>query len=145
MVQLRLKGVTKKFGSFTANDSISLTINQGKIYAILGENGAGKSTLMNILSGLYLPDEGEIYINNKLVHINCSQDAIDQGIGMIHQHFMLVPQLSVLENIILGTSRKYRLKLKQKRVEIKELIDNYQVEIDLDAKVENIGSTELSM
>ena len=64
---------------------------------------------------------------------------------MIHQHFMLVPQLSVLENIILGTSRKYRLKLKQKRVEIKELIDNYQVEIDLDAKVENIGSTELSM
>ena len=139
MVQLCLKGITKKFGSFTANDSISLTINQGKIHAILGENGAGKSTLMNILSGLYRPDEGEIYINNQVVNINCSQDAIDQGIGMIHQHFMLVPQLSVLENIILGTSRKYRLKLKQKIVEIKQLIDNYKLEIDLDAKVENIS------
>ena len=67
MVQLHLKGITKKFGSFTANDSISLTINQGKIHAILGENGAGKSTLMNILSGLYRPDEGEIYINNQVV------------------------------------------------------------------------------
>lgn len=139
MVELRLKNITKKFGSLTANDNISLTINQGTIHAILGENGAGKTTLMNILSGLYDPDEGEIYINNKLVNINSSKTAIDLGIGMIHQHFMLVPQLSVLENIILGTKGKYTLKLKQKRLEIQQLIDDYKLEIDLDAKVENIS------
>ncbi len=139
MVELRLKNITKKFGTFTANNSISLTINQGTIHAILGENGAGKTTLMNILSGLYYPDEGEIYINDKLVKINSSKSAIDIGIGMIHQHFMLVPQLSVLENIILGTQGEYRLKLKQKRVEIKQLVDKYELEIDLDAKVETIS------
>ncbi len=139
MVELRLKGITKKFGSFTANDNISVTINQGTIHAILGENGAGKSTLMNILSGLYRPDEGEIYINNEVVNINSSKSAIDNGIGMIHQHFMLVPQLSVLENIILGTQGKYRLNLKQKRLEIQELIDSYKLEIDLSAKVDNIS------
>lgn len=136
---IRLKNITKKFGSFTANNSISLTVNQGQIHAILGENGAGKTTLMNILSGLYSPDEGEIYINNKLVEINSSRNAIDQGIGMIHQHFMLVPQLSVLENVVLGKQGKYRLKLKQKRLKIQELIDNYQLEINLNTKVENIS------
>ncbi|MDJ0844349.1 ABC transporter ATP-binding protein [Crocosphaera sp.] len=139
MVELQLKHIIKRFGSFTANDNISLTINQGTIHAILGENGAGKTTLMNILSGLYRPDEGEIYINNKMVNINSPKSAIDQGIGMIHQHFMLVPQLSVLENIILGTQGEYRLKLKQKQIEIQKLIDNYGLEIDLDAKVENIS------
>ncbi|MDJ0729979.1 MAG: ABC transporter ATP-binding protein [Crocosphaera sp.] len=139
MVELRLKRITKKFGAFIANDNISLTINQGNIHAILGENGAGKTTLMNILSGLYHPDDGEIYINNKLVNINSSKSAIDQGIGMIHQHFMLVPQLSVLENIILGTQGEYRLKLKQKKLEIQELIDQYGFEIKLDAKVEAIS------
>ncbi|MDJ0660819.1 MAG: ABC transporter ATP-binding protein [Crocosphaera sp.] len=139
MVQLSLKGITKKFGSFTANDNISLTIDQGTIHAILGENGAGKTTLMNILSGLYRPDEGEIYINHQLVNINSSKSAIDQGIGMIHQHFMLVPQLSVLENIILGTQGQYKLKLKQKKIEIQKLINNYGLEIDLDAKVETIS------
>ncbi|EAZ93028.1 sugar ABC transporter ATP binding protein [Crocosphaera chwakensis CCY0110] len=139
MVELSLKNITKKFGSFTANDNISLKINKGTIHAILGENGAGKTTLMNILSGLYRPDEGEIYINDQLVKINSSKSAIDQGIGMIHQHFMLVPQLSVLENIILGTQGEYRLKLKQKTLEIQELIDNYGLEINLDTKVENIS------
>ncbi|MGK7940123.1 MAG: ATP-binding cassette domain-containing protein, partial [Crocosphaera sp.] len=139
MVQLQLKGITKKFGSFIANDNISLTINSGTIHAILGENGAGKTTLMNILSGLYTPEQGEIYINNKLVNINSSKNAINQGIGMIHQHFMLVPQLSVLENIILGSKDKLTLNLNRKRTEIKQLIDNYRLEIDLAAKAEDIA------
>ncbi|MDJ0599225.1 MAG: ABC transporter ATP-binding protein [Crocosphaera sp.] len=139
MVELSLKGITKRFGSFTANDNISLTIKQGTIHAILGENGAGKTTLMNVLSGLYRPDEGEIYINHQLVNLNSPKSSIDQGIGMIHQHFMLVPQLSVLENILLGTQGQYKLNLKQKKLEIQELIDDYGLEIDLDAIVETIS------
>lgn len=139
MVELRLVGITKKFGSFIANDHISLTVNSGKIHGILGENGAGKSTLMNILSGLYYPDEGAIYLNNKLAKIESSKNAIDYGIGMIHQHFMLVPQLTVLENVILGIGNQRKLNLKQKKPEIKALADSYELEIDLEAKVANLS------
>ena len=99
---LRLVGVTKRFGSLVANDEISLDVRAGAIHGLLGENGAGKSTLMNILSGLYQPDEGEIFLDDRPVKINAPADAIRHGIGMIHQHFMLVPQLTVVENIILG-------------------------------------------
>ncbi|MBP9676479.1 MAG: ABC transporter ATP-binding protein [Anaerolineaceae bacterium] len=100
---LQLKGITKQFPGVLANDNIDLTLNQGEILALLGENGAGKSTLMNILYGLYQPDKGEIEVNGKKVTIHSPTDAINAGIGMVHQHFMLIPVFTVTENIMLGS------------------------------------------
>jgi simple sugar transport system ATP-binding protein len=99
---LELKGITKQFPGVLANDHINLSLKKGEILALLGENGAGKSTLMNILYGLYQPDEGEIFINGKKAVINSPTDAIQSGIGMVHQHFMLIPVFTVAENIMLG-------------------------------------------
>ena len=99
---LELSGITKAFPGVLANDHISLDLQQGEILALLGENGAGKTTLMNILYGLYKPDEGEISIKGKKVAIQNPNDAIAQGIGMVHQHFMLVPVMTVTENVMLG-------------------------------------------
>src|SRR5699024_10002089 len=99
---IEMKGITKKFGDFTANDQIDLTVNKGEIHALLGENGAGKSTLMNVLYGLYAPTEGEVFINGKKVSFSGPKDAIDHGLGMVHQHFMLIQPFTVVENIILG-------------------------------------------
>ena len=135
MTYLRLEGITKRFGSFVANDNISLSVAAGTIHALLGENGAGKSTLMNILSGLYRPDTGHIYLEDRPVKINSSSEAIELGIGMIHQHFMLVPQLTVTENIILGTSDRFKLNLRQKQKEILALSQTYALEVDPQAKV----------
>ncbi|MGM3306847.1 ABC transporter ATP-binding protein [Anabaena sp. WFMT] len=138
MIYLRLENITKHFGSFIANDNISLTVEAGKIHAILGENGAGKTTLMNIISGLYQPDSGQIYLEEKPVNITSSHAAIKLGIGMIYQHFMLVPELTVTENIILGTEKKWRLNLRQKQQEILALSQAYQLEINPTAKVEDL-------
>ncbi|HLO84628.1 MAG TPA: ABC transporter ATP-binding protein [Nostocaceae cyanobacterium] len=138
MMHLRLENITKGFGSFLANDNISLSIEAGKIHAILGENGAGKSTLMNIISGLYQPDAGQIYLEEQPVKITSPYQAIKLGIGMIYQHFMLVPQLSVAENIILGTENNWRLNLHQKSQEIATLSQAYQLEINPKAKVEDL-------
>jgi len=99
---LELKGITKRFPGVLANDHIDLSLNKGEILALLGENGAGKSTLMNILYGLYQPDEGEIQVNGEKVTINSPTDAINRGIGMVHQHFMLIPVFTVTENVMLG-------------------------------------------
>ncbi len=99
---LELRGITKSFPGVLANDHIDLMLNKGEILAILGENGAGKTTLMNILYGLYSPDEGEIFIRGSKVNIRNPRDAIDLGIGMVHQHFMLIPVFSVTENVMLG-------------------------------------------
>jgi simple sugar transport system ATP-binding protein len=137
MSYLRLEKITKRFGSFIANDNISLVLKPG-IHAILGENGAGKTTLMNIISGLYQPDQGQIYLQEKAVNFASSKDAINQGIGMIHQHFMLVPQLTVTENIILGTEKRWRLNLRQKQQEIAALSQAYKLEIDPNAKIADL-------
>ncbi|BAZ17141.1 sugar ABC transporter ATP-binding protein [Calothrix sp. NIES-4071] len=138
MSYLQLENITKKFGAFTANDNINISIEAGTIHAILGENGAGKSTLMNIISGLYQPDSGEIYLEEQPVKITSSLAAIKLGIGMIHQHFMLVPQFTVTENIILGTGKGINLNIRQKQAEIKALSQAYNLEIDPTAKVEDL-------
>jgi general nucleoside transport system ATP-binding protein len=99
---LEMRGITKRFPGVLANDQVDLQVRQGEIHALLGENGAGKSTLMNVLNGLYRPDEGEVWINGRQTHFHSPRDAIDAGIGMVHQHFMLAPTLTVTENLILG-------------------------------------------
>jgi general nucleoside transport system ATP-binding protein len=132
---LRLDGITKRFGDFVANDRISFGVAPGSIHAVLGENGAGKSTLMNILCGLYQPDEGQIFLQEKPVQVSSPGAAIQHGIGMIHQHFMLVPQLSVTENIILGTGFSLRLNLRQKAQEIAAMSQAYGLEVDANAIV----------
>ncbi|GBE91935.1 nucleoside ABC transporter ATP-binding protein [Nostoc cycadae WK-1] len=115
-----------------------MSVNSGQIHAILGENGAGKTTLMKIISGLYQPDAGHIYIQNKPVNINSPNDATKLGIGMIHQHFMLIPQLTVTENIILGLENSWRLNLRQKHQEIAALSQAYGLEIEPTAKVADL-------
>ena len=133
MGDLRLRAITKRFGAITANDNINLTVREGSIHGLLGENGAGKSTLMNILSGLYQPDSGEIFLAGEQIKINSPADAIRYGIGMIHQHFMLVNQLTVVENIILGQSKRanfgLRLNLKEQSQVIAQLGSTYGLEV----------------
>src|SRR3954465_10512365 len=97
---LELKQITKRFPGVVANDSVDFDLRQGEVHALLGENGAGKSTLMNILYGLYRPDEGEVLVRGKKATFNSAKDAIDRGIGMVHQHFMLIPVMTVAENIV---------------------------------------------
>src|SRR5438105_5086864 len=99
---LELRGITKRFPGVVANDHVDLSVRAGEVHALLGENGAGKSTLMNILYGLYKPDEGEIRLRGKPVSFGSAKDAIELGIGMVHQHFMLIPVMTVAENIVLG-------------------------------------------
>jgi simple sugar transport system ATP-binding protein len=99
---LELRNITKRFPGVLANDRVSLTLEQGEIHTLLGENGAGKTTLMNILYGLYQPDEGEILVRGQPLKVTSPTDAIRAGVGMVHQHFMLVPVLTVTENVILG-------------------------------------------
>jgi len=137
-MDLRLENISKHFQSFIANDRISFRVETGKIMAILGENGAGKTTLMNILSGLYQPDTGTIYLDDRPVKITSPHQAIQLGIGMVHQHFMLVPNLTVTENIILGTENSWRLNWSQKQQEILALSQRYSLEIEPNARIENL-------
>ena len=100
---LEMQGITKRFPGVVANDGVDFDLRRGEVHALLGENGAGKSTLMNVLYGLYGPDEGEIRVKGKVVSIRSPKDAIDLGLGMVHQHFMLIPVMTVAENIVLAT------------------------------------------
>lgn len=138
---LKLTGITKRFGSLVANDHIDLEIRQGEIHALLGENGAGKSTLMNTLYGLYSPDEGTIEWKGKPVKIEGPGHAISLGIGMVHQHFMLVPVFTVAENIVLGhePGNGVTLDMNQAIAKVKELSDQFGLEVDPRAKVESIS------
>lgn len=137
---LRMCGITKTFGNFKANDEINIEVKKGEIHALLGENGAGKSTLMNILYGLYKPTSGKIIIHEKEVAIESPLNAIELGIGMIHQHFMLIPAFTVVENIILGlkSSREPFLDLAEAKIKIKEIAARHSLQADPDAKVANL-------
>ncbi|MEW6621519.1 MAG: ABC transporter ATP-binding protein [Bacillota bacterium] len=133
---LQMKNITKQFPGVLANDNVRFEVQKGEVHALLGENGAGKSTLMNILYGLYQPTSGEIYFNGKLIEFNSPNDAIKAGIGMVHQHFMLIPPLSVVENIILGMKPwKPFLDLKSAATKIAEISKQYGMDIDPYAKV----------
>jgi general nucleoside transport system ATP-binding protein len=140
-VKLELKGITKRYGSLVANDHIDLTVEQGQIHALLGENGAGKTTLMNVLFGLVQPDEGEILIDGQPQHLGSPGDAIRAGIGMVHQHFMLVPVFTVAENVTLGMERTRVLGLldrRRTRRDVRELSERYGLEVNPDALVEDL-------
>ena len=140
-VAVKMQNIVKKFGDFVANDGINLTVHKGEVHAILGENGAGKSTLMNILYGLYNPTSGQIFIDGKETVIGTPQRAIDLGIGMVHQHFMLIPPFTVTENIVLGMedTNGLVLDLKKSREKIVELSEKYGLSVDPDAKIEDIS------
>jgi simple sugar transport system ATP-binding protein len=132
-MKLELRGITKRFGSLTANNNVNLVVNPGEIHCLLGENGAGKSTLMNILYGLITPDEGEILIDDQVVTIVDAKDAVNQGIGMVHQHFMLIPVFSVADNVILGSEPVKPwpiIDYKAATARLLELANEYSFEID---------------
>jgi len=138
---LELKGITKSFPGVLANDNINLTLKQGEIHALLGENGAGKSTLMNVLYGLYEPDQGEIFVKGQRIDVSSPRDAIAQGIGMVHQHFMLVPVFTVTENVMLGdeTIRSgVFLDRKTPAERIREISDEYSLEVDPNAYIRDL-------
>jgi simple sugar transport system ATP-binding protein len=137
---LELRGITKKFGPVVANDRVDFDVHGGEVHALLGENGAGKSTLMSVVYGLYKQTEGEIIVDGKTVEINSPSDAIALGIGMVHQHFMLIPVMTVAENIVLGQepSRRGRLDLKAARARVRELSDRYGLAVDPNAVIEDI-------
>ena len=139
---IQMKNITKKFGDFVANDNINLTVHKGEVHALLGENGAGKSTLMNILYGLYTPTSGEIHINEELVNIENPSVAISKGIGMVHQHFMLIGTFTVAQNIILGSeTTKFMGTLDMNKAikDVEEISKRYGLAIDPMAKVDDIS------
>ena len=139
---IELKNITKTFGSVVANNNVCLTVNNGEILSILGENGSGKTTLMNMISGIYFPDHGQIFVGGKEVTIASPKDAFDYKIGMIHQHFKLVDVFSATENIILGSGKKGRFNLKKSAEEVKAISEQYGFEIDPMKKIYEMSVSE---
>ncbi len=140
-MKLELRNITKRFGTLVANDSISLTLKPGEILSLLGENGAGKSTLMNVLYGLLQPDEGQILLDDKQVKFSGPGEAMAAGVGMVHQHFMLIPVFTVAENVVLGhepTGKVGNLDLDAARKIVKEISDRFGFDIDPDAKIQDL-------
>src|SRR4051794_613272 len=140
-MKLELRGITKRFGALTANDAISITVEPGEIHALLGENGAGKSTLMNVLYGLYQADEGSILLDGAEQHFAGPGDAMRAGIGMVHQHFMLIPVFTVAENVMLGheeTKPGGRLNIAAARAKVREISARFGFDVDPDALIEDL-------
>jgi simple sugar transport system ATP-binding protein len=139
---LELRGITKRFGALTANDSVDLQLRRGEIHALLGENGAGKSTLMNVVYGMLTPEEGEILVNGEAVHVGSPREAMDLGIGMVFQHFMLIPVMTVAENLVLGNEGKAKnglLDLAGAKRRTRELSERYGLRVDPDARVSDVS------
>jgi general nucleoside transport system ATP-binding protein len=138
---LELRQITKRFGTLVANRSVDFELRRGEIHALLGENGAGKSTLMNVLYGLHQPDEGQILLNGEPVSIDSPRRAIGLGIGMVHQHFMLVPVMTVAENLVLGAEPRSGplLDYKGAAASVRELSKRFGLAVDPDARVEDLG------
>ncbi len=137
-----MQNITKTFGEVVANDNICFEIKEGEIVSLLGENGSGKTTLMNMLSGIYLPESGKIFVNGEKVTITSPRDAFDLKIGMIHQHFKLVDVLSAAENMVLGLNEQRKLDLKGVRTRIKEICDTYGFVVEPDKKVYDMSVSE---
>ncbi|WP_040157578.1 ABC transporter ATP-binding protein [Nigerium massiliense] len=135
---LRLEGITKRFGSFTANDAVDLDVRPGEIHCLLGENGAGKSTLMNVLYGLYQPDGGQIVVDGEPRTFSNPKQAMAAGIGMVHQHFMLVDVFTVAENVMLGREGAFVLNKERARARVREIGERYGMPVDPDAVVEDL-------
>ncbi|HYN52438.1 MAG TPA: ABC transporter ATP-binding protein [Thermoleophilaceae bacterium] len=138
---LELRGITKRFGPVVANDRVDFDLRPGEVHALLGENGAGKSTLMSILYGLYHPDEGEVLVDGEPVKVDSPSKAIDLGIGMVHQHFMLVPVMTVTENIVLGNEPRRGgglLDVREGAKKVRELSERYGLVVDPDALIEDV-------
>ena len=139
---LELKDISKRFGSVQANDHVNLTLRKSEILAILGENGSGKTTLMNMIYGIYYPDEGHIFVNGKEVTIRSPKDSYELGIGMVHQHFKLVDVLTAAENIVLGLPGKARLNMKKITEDIQKLVNKYGFDLELSKKIYEMSVSE---
>src|SRR3982751_3213531 len=138
---LELRGITKRFPGVLANDDVNFDLRSGEVHALLGENGAGKSTLMNILYGLYTPDEGEILLHGNPIELGSTRAAIEHGIGMVHQHFMLIPVMTVAENIVLATEPRHAgvlLDYDAAHKRVRELSERYGLAVNPDARVDRI-------
>ncbi len=139
---IELKNITKTFGSVVANKNVSMTVNKGEILSVLGENGSGKTTLMNMISGIYFPDEGQIFIDGEEVVIRSPKDAFDYKIGMIHQHFKLVDVFSAAQNIVLGLEDEKKFDIKAASKKVKEIGERYGFVIDPDKKIYEMSVSE---
>ena len=139
---IELRNITKRFGSVVANDGINLALNRGEILSLLGENGSGKTPLMNMLAGIYFPDEGEILVEGKPVSIRSPKDSFQYGIGMIHQHYKLVDVFTAAENIVLGLDEGGRLDIKAANAKVKEICDRYGFDIDPTQKIYDMSVSQ---
>ena len=141
-VAVEMKGISKSFGKTQANKKVDLTVYKGEILAVLGENGCGKTTLMNMLAGIYFPDEGQIFVGGKEVVIRSPHDAFENKIGMIHQHFKLVNIFTAAENIILGTDEKGKFDIKEVNAKVREIANKYGFNIDPEKKIYDMSVSE---
>ena len=139
---IEMKGITKTFGSVVANKNVDLSVREGEILALLGENGSGKTTLMNMLSGIYKPDSGSIYINGREVSIDSPEDSKKLGIGMVHQHFKLVDVFSAADNIWMGREKSGFVLKKDRYAQITEIAQKFGFDIDAKKKVYNMSVSE---